>query len=91
MAAMFNKVRLRIIVISCLWIPILACFIWRSYHVQIVRNKELKAKATAKYSTEIKLSGKRGEIFDADGNPLEMGVGKSYICIVSGSDRVEYK
>ena len=81
MAAMFNKVRLRIIVISCLWIPILACFIWRSYHVQIVRNKELKAKATAKYSTEIKLSGKRGEIFDADGNLLVSNLPKVTIAV----------
>ena len=81
MAAMFNKVRFRIILISCLWIPILACFIWRAYHVQIVRNKELKAKAIAKYSTEIKLSGKRGEIYDADGNLLVSNLPKVTIAV----------
>lgn len=31
------------------------------------------------------------EYFKADGTPLTMGVGKTYVCIVSGSDRVEYK
>ncbi|MBQ9088072.1 MAG: penicillin-binding protein 2 [Lentisphaeria bacterium] len=81
MAILFNKVRLRIIVISCLWIPILGCFIWRAYHIQIQRNKELKAKATAKYSTEVKLSGKRGEIFDIDGNLLVSNLPKVTIAV----------
>ena len=30
------------------------------------------------------------EYFKADGSPLELGVGKSYVCIVSGGDRVEF-
>ena len=31
------------------------------------------------------------EYFKADGTPLSIGVGKSYVCIVSGKDRVEFE
>lgn len=35
--------------------------------------------------------GNNFEYFNADGTPLTMGVGKTYVCIVSNQDRVEYK
>ena len=58
------------IVLASLWVPVFCCFVWRAYHLQITRHKELKEKARIKYLTKVKIIGKRGEIFDVDGNLL---------------------
>lgn len=70
MALMLHKVRIRILILALLWIPITAAFVWRAYTIQIKRHAEFKEKARVKYSTKVKITGKRGEIFDADGNLL---------------------
>ncbi len=70
MVPLLKNVRKRIIIFAALWIPILCCFVWRAYHLQITRHKELKEKARLKYLDKVKIIGKRGEIFDADGNLL---------------------
>lgn len=70
MAPLLKNVRLRMIVLASLWVPVFCCFVWRAYHLQITRHKELKEKARIKYLTKVKIIGKRGEIFDADGNLL---------------------
>ena len=70
MAPLLKNVRVRIIVLASLWMPVFCCFVWRAYHLQITRHKELKEKAQIKYLAKVKIIGKRGEIFDADGNLL---------------------
>lgn len=70
MIPLLKNIRFRIIFLACLWVPILCCFVWRAYHLQITRHAELKEKARIKYSSKVKITGKRGEIFDADGNLL---------------------
>ncbi|MBE6391926.1 MAG: penicillin-binding protein 2 [Lentisphaerae bacterium] len=70
MIPLLKNIRFRIIFLACLWVPILCGFIWRAYHLQITRHAELKEKARIKYSSKVKITGKRGEIFDADGNLL---------------------
>lgn len=81
MTPLLKNIRFRIIFLAVLWIPILVCFVWRAYHVQIVRHAELKEKARIKYSTKVKITGKRGEIFDADGNLLVANVPRITIAV----------
>ena len=70
MAPLLKNVRHRIIVIAVLWIPIFCCFVWRAYHLQITRHDELREKAQKKYSSKVKIVGRRGEIFDKEGHLL---------------------
>ena len=81
MPLQFNRVKTRIIILALLWIPLLAGFIYRAYHVQIKRYAELSEKAKQKYSTKVTLTGKRGEIFDFDGNLLVANVPKITIAV----------
>ena len=70
MAPLLKNVRSRIIFFAALWIPIVCCFVWRAYHLQIVRHDELWEKAQKKYSSKVKIAGRRGEIRDKEGNLL---------------------
>ena len=70
MAPLLKNVRHRIIVVAALWIPIFCCFVWRAYHLQITRHDELREKAQKKYSSKVKIVGRRGEIFDKEGHLL---------------------
>ncbi|HBC88232.1 MAG TPA: hypothetical protein DCZ94_14875 [Lentisphaeria bacterium] len=60
----------RIIIASAIFLFILIALILRIYHVQITRHEELFDKAKDTYTTTVKREGKRGEIFDINGNLL---------------------
>ena len=81
MAPLLKNVRFRIILLAVAWVPIIAGFFWRAYHVQIERHAELKEKARIKYSAKVKITGKRGEIFDFDGNLLVTNVPRVTIAV----------
>ena len=66
MAPLLKNVRRRIIFFAALWVPIFCCFVWRAYHLQITRHDELREKAQKKYSSKVKIVGRRGEIFDKE-------------------------
>ena len=55
-----------IAIITTLFLYVIAKF----YHVQIMQHKYLLDKAQKKYMTESKTQGKRGEIYDRNGNLL---------------------
>ncbi|HCE43698.1 MAG TPA: hypothetical protein DET40_09125 [Lentisphaeria bacterium] len=60
----------RIIIASVILLLILISLIIRMYHVQIDRHDELFEKAKNTYTSTVKKEGKRGEIYDINGNLL---------------------
>ncbi len=60
----------RIIIASAILLLILIGLMLRMYHVQIERHDELYAKAKKTYTSTLHQEGKRGEIFDVNGNLL---------------------
>ncbi len=60
----------RIIIASVILLLILIALLIRMYHVQIERHDELFSKAKNTYTSTVRQEGKRGEIFDMNGNLL---------------------
>jgi len=60
----------RIIIASVILLLILIGLILRMYHLQIDRHDELFEKAKNTYTSTVKKEGKRGEIYDINGNLL---------------------
>ena len=60
----------RMWIIACLLVAFFAYLGIQLYRVQICQHQELQEKARKKYTYKKKVSGKRGEIFDVNGNLL---------------------
>ncbi len=60
----------RIIIASVILLTVLIALLLRMYHVQIQRHDELFEKAKNIYTSTVKKEGKRGEIYDINGNLL---------------------
>ncbi len=65
-----SEIKIRAQLIGSIILLMFLALIVRIYYLQVHRHDELFAKAKKQYTSTVKTLGKRGEIFDFDGNML---------------------
>ena len=65
-----DDIRIRIIMLSCLWLPIAVALGIRFYFVQVRGHDYYFGQARKRYVTTRRTTGRRGEIFDVSGSLL---------------------
>lgn len=76
----FTAMGRRMLVLVCFFLLFAIYLAYSLYTVQIQRHEELYRKARQKYTTVKRIAGKRGEIFDFDGNLLVGNIPCSDVC-----------
>lgn len=76
----FTAMGRRMLVLVCFFLLFAIYLAYSLYTVQIKRHEELYRKARQKYTTVKRIAGKRGEIFDFDGNLLVGNIPCSDVC-----------
>ena len=65
-----DDIRIRVIMLSCLWIPVAIALGVRFYVVQVRSHDYYLNEARKRYVTTTRQTGRRGEIFDVSGSLL---------------------
>ena len=65
-----NEIRIRIVLLGCLWLPIAAAIGVRFYFVQVRAHERYLGEARKRYVAIRRSTGRRGEIFDVSGSLL---------------------